>query len=565
MIVNAPFFRLLGYVLYVASNLISDGSDLLLLLPKIAGVVGPCILPVLRSIPVGMIVLCSGMGLDAQERLDVGIGSLAGSTITLLTLPWALSIYKGRVSIEDGIPQYTRTGRKMENTVLGVANSASVKCGGICVAVTSVSYLVLQVAAASFMGNKAEQPYAILGFFISVALFIGFMMSSQHRHSTEEQDYIVEVKRANVMINQIEKRYLSLTDALYYELRQYEYSSMKRDGYEAVSSANEFWTRLPTSVQGRVSTILKYFFRKVDTDAGARPQQRGALDFETISALFKTMSEPYKSRAEIADLFRKYDGNNDGILSVEEFIQGTVQYILNHNREVVHTELAMTSFSEAYNKNVKLDQSMHAVRIPSPSNNDDAQPSSSSSSSSSVYYLDDDDEIEDDDAMPENPPKFQVREQRNRVISRSVKATGFGLLLVIVFSNPMTGILHDLGRRFGINAFYVSFVLSPVAANASELAASFRVKKSSSSISMRLQSLQNAACMNNTFGLAILMGLVHFRRLAWHYGHGFALSVMAGQWMVAYFSAREYQTMATAVLVLAAYPGCLALVATLRV
>jgi len=39
--------HLAGYVLFVASNMISDGSELLLLVPSIAGLVGSCVLPVL--------------------------------------------------------------------------------------------------------------------------------------------------------------------------------------------------------------------------------------------------------------------------------------------------------------------------------------------------------------------------------------------------------------------------------------------------------------------------------------------------------------------------------------
>jgi hypothetical protein len=36
-----------GYILFVASNFISDGSELLLLVPSVAGLVGSCVLPVL--------------------------------------------------------------------------------------------------------------------------------------------------------------------------------------------------------------------------------------------------------------------------------------------------------------------------------------------------------------------------------------------------------------------------------------------------------------------------------------------------------------------------------------
>lgn len=68
--------------------MISDGSELLLLVPSLAGVVGSVVLPVLGAVPDGAIVLFSGMGDDAQSELSVGVGALAGSTIMLLTIPW---------------------------------------------------------------------------------------------------------------------------------------------------------------------------------------------------------------------------------------------------------------------------------------------------------------------------------------------------------------------------------------------------------------------------------------------------------------------------------------------
>lgn len=71
-----------------ASNMISDGSELLLLVPAVAGIVGSVVLPVLGAVPDGAIVLFSGMGDDAQNQLSVGVGALAGSTIMLLTIPW---------------------------------------------------------------------------------------------------------------------------------------------------------------------------------------------------------------------------------------------------------------------------------------------------------------------------------------------------------------------------------------------------------------------------------------------------------------------------------------------
>lgn len=74
-----------GYVLFCGSNMISDGSELLLFIPSIAGIVGSVVLPILGAVPDGAMILFSGLGPDAKEQVKVGVGALAGSTIMLLT------------------------------------------------------------------------------------------------------------------------------------------------------------------------------------------------------------------------------------------------------------------------------------------------------------------------------------------------------------------------------------------------------------------------------------------------------------------------------------------------
>lgn len=49
---------------------------------------------------------------------------------------------------------------------------------------------------------------------------------------------------------------------------------------------------------------------------------------------------------------------------------------------------------------------------------------------------------------------------------------GLGTLVVLVFSDAMVDVLSELADRIGISAFYVAFVLAPIASNASELIAS---------------------------------------------------------------------------------------------
>merc|ERR1719171_2270987 len=104
MVQCLTLFFMYGFVLFNASNMLSEGSEMLLLVPSIAGLVGSVVLPILGAVPDGAIMLFSGLGPDAQNQLQVGVGALAGSTIMLLTVPWSAAIFAGRVGVgPDGL------------------------------------------------------------------------------------------------------------------------------------------------------------------------------------------------------------------------------------------------------------------------------------------------------------------------------------------------------------------------------------------------------------------------------------------------------------------------------
>merc|ERR1712137_1314214 len=99
-----------GYVLFIASNLISDGSELCLLVPAYAPLVGSVILPILGAVPDGIMVMFSGLGPKdvLQEEISVGVGALAGSAVMLLTLPWTIGVVAGRVDYDGKRFNYKR-------------------------------------------------------------------------------------------------------------------------------------------------------------------------------------------------------------------------------------------------------------------------------------------------------------------------------------------------------------------------------------------------------------------------------------------------------------------------
>ena len=212
------FFLLLvyGYAIMFGARMISDGSELLLLVPSLAGVVGSIILPVLGAVPDGCIVLFSGLGPDAQNQLDVGVGALAGSTIMLLTIPWFLSIFGGRVNLAKGVPQYkaqpklTYVSFIHSLTNSGVVIDKSVRTGAIIMMGTSLTYLILQIPG-SLNKNKSvdqlshlERTFALIGLIISLLLFTFYLyhsyrVSLQDESVSHQQDIIDTELRKRIM------------------------------------------------------------------------------------------------------------------------------------------------------------------------------------------------------------------------------------------------------------------------------------------------------------------------------------------------------------------------------
>ena len=142
---------------------------------------------------------------------------------------------------------------------------------------------------------------------------------------------------------------------------------------------------------------------------------------------------------------------------------------------------------------------------------------------------------------------------------------GLGTLLVIVFSDPMVDVMSNVGTRLEVPPFYVAFCLAPLASNASELIASlaYAGKKSRKTITVALAALEGAACMNNTFCLAIFMGLIYFKQLAWKFTAE-TISILVVECLIAIIATFRTPRLYHAYIALALFPGSIALVAGLE-
>jgi len=168
-----------GFILFKASKCIADGSELLTMVMN-PGLIGGLVLPVMGAVPDGAIVLFSGLGPNAQEQLAVGVGTLAGSTIMLLTLPFAASIWLGRVDLSaDGsralyrqAPKLTRP--RSDVTGTGVQASADIPRAALLMLATALTYLLVQGPSWAREGVDTARGFALAGLVVSVLAFVAY-------------------------------------------------------------------------------------------------------------------------------------------------------------------------------------------------------------------------------------------------------------------------------------------------------------------------------------------------------------------------------------------------------
>ncbi|PIA58975.1 hypothetical protein AQUCO_00400083v1 [Aquilegia coerulea] len=121
---------------------------------------------------------------------------------------------------------------------------------------------------------------------------------------------------------------------------------------------------------------------------------------------------------------------------------------------------------------------------------------------------------------------FDEKEQRELNNLDSVKkwATPISLLLLGTFilslsSQPLVGSVQQFSKAAGIPSFFVSFVIIPLATNtrrAKSIIASANKKKRRMTF-LAFSEIYGSAFMNNILGLSLLLAIIYFRGLAWDF------------------------------------------------
>uniref|UniRef100_A0A7S0AGX5 EF-hand domain-containing protein n=1 Tax=Minutocellus polymorphus TaxID=265543 RepID=A0A7S0AGX5_9STRA len=537
-------FLTYGYVLFYSSNLIAEGSDLLLLIPSMAGLVGGLVLPILGAVPDGAIILFSGLGdiEQAQETLSVGVGALAGSIIMLLTVPWAFSVMSGRVDITaEGTLNYLgkpklSPNQDMRQTLFmtGVALNKEVQHGGIIMVLTTIPYFLIQVPALFLHGPaeevaEGEKYWALGGLVICLIGFVSYLVL-QLRISKKGTD---KLKRVAIMKKLLTDGKVSLSGALVDTVKmhggpQLGGSPSTSGGYQSLTdSSNGTKWYPPPETKEYLKEILNESFMKYDKD------KNSLLDKSECHVFLSDFHEDISDR-EVDTIFSRYDVDNSGAINEEEFL-GMVYHII-----LMQIEKEQGSESQII-------------------------PETGGAILNNMFEGGQEGQEEEEEEVPEDITSLPPHEQQRIIKKRAFIMLAIGTTLVLIFSDPMVDVMQEIASRAGLNSFYVAFVLAPLASNASEVIASqyYAAKKTRKTITVSLTALEGAASMNNTFCLSIFMGLVYFRGLAWQYTAE-TIAIVLVEVLMSVLVQRSKMSTFQGLLVLFIFPLSLVLVATLE-
>jgi Ca2+/Na+ antiporter len=506
--------------------------------PSLAGLVGSVVLPLLGAVPDGAIMLFSGLGdvEKAQETLSVGVGALAGSTIMLLTVPWGLCVLKGRVQFGriDNEPDYKAKDTSVSTlSTSGVALSSAINHGARIMMITTLPYFLIQVPAFFVTGTDRvtvsyqEHIWALCGFLLCSTFFIVYMFT-QIKDSNDEAH---KLKRMAVIKESLKKGAMSLRGALAREVTRASLNGdVANGGMNETSTLKGGTGTLTPEVTTMLKGVLGEAFKNYDLN------KSGFLTKDELGLVLADFHEAVPAH-ELDDVFNDIDKDGNGTICFDEFIVACYNIITGK-----FYDAPVVGDTPGKNRRASV---KHIV--------------------AGNMLNEGEDDGEEEEVIPEEFTSLSPDEQQSAIKRKAFAMLFVGTALVLLFSDPMVEVLSEVAKRANIPAFYVSFILAPLASNASEVIASqyYAAKKTRKTITVALTALEGAASMNNSFCLAIFMALIYFRGLAWQFSAE-TISIVLVQFVIGTLALKGHMTAFTGMMVLAMFPLSVVFVATLE-
>ncbi len=292
------------------------------------GIVGGILIPILGALPDAMMILMSGMGDgtvdEITEEIQVGLGTLAGSTTMLLCLAFAASVWLARRQLGGpemrALTRVKKVKRKTLNTLTGEVEvttvtvhvparpkefsltkvgatglSTSKKSAIICI-LSSATYLIIQLPALVYGRDEnaaaEEKTYALIGFIVSLVAFFSYLIYTYL--DKDAQEIVLEKQRALAEKFAVTRGFNNMRVLL---------NKSGGDGLDPFHDA-------------------QHLFEIFDVD------NSGAINFEEMSAGFKSLGYNFSDDDQCRAAFNTIDKNGDESITLLEFKHWIEDYLL---------------------------------------------------------------------------------------------------------------------------------------------------------------------------------------------------------------------------------------------
>mmetsp|Transcript_38807 Transcript_38807/g.91895 ORF Transcript_38807/g.91895 Transcript_38807/m.91895 type:complete len:533 (+) Transcript_38807:126-1724(+) len=452
-----------GFLLLKGAEYISEGSEHLLgvLSP---GVIGGLVLPVLGALPDTLIIIVAGLGdrETAQEEIAVGMGTLAGSTVMLLTIAWGGSVLLGHCDLDE-------QGR-MKNKTLTKPFDLK-ETGVTCDQPTSKSAILMAISCVLYFGIQGPALFGLYHSRVAASVGAGLCFLCLCAYCTYQ---LLEPEAQRKKIRAAQKHF----HKMYAVGKMAEFTRSFGGLLESDGSLN-------------LATCQK-LFDHFDTDSS------GTIEKAELHALLTGLAISSESLAmeDTAHWLDDFDLDKDGLIDSSEFVAGLKRWVA-EKRVVARQTAGMRPSSDGGHSQA----ASWLVSLPE-------EPLLGAADAGGDEEMEGEDE---DDAA--EPPTAQ------QIVTKAVALMAAGTLICGFFADPMVAAVNNFSTASGIPSFFVAFVVTPLASNSSELVSSlqFAARKRSKNISLTFSQVYGAVTMNNTLCLGVFLLVIAIQGLSWTY------------------------------------------------
>ncbi|CAH1444562.1 unnamed protein product [Lactuca virosa] len=488
---------------------------------------GASVFQLLDSLPDSLILLASGLSSSkekAQEYVVTGAGLLAGSSVMLLTLLWGVCFICGRTKF------YVKPGSKVKNKVMqlltgsGVVTDAETSYHAKVMFFSLIPFVVMllpSVFGLSYSGGGYRIVVLVSLCVAVVCLFSYFIYQLfDSRIQTRRLEYAEVERKVELQVPFYEVQALMLDREKHLMLRQKEMEKMMKypDASGKITmTRDEFYSTFEDWLD--VTRQLMDDPHSLDK-SGSEYNQVAELLLEDKNKLIELISimmerasgqkllkeDGGRDESAIARFYERIDTNHDGFITRDEL----KNFIMEMNYEEI---LMDDEIAEIIMRHLDIDGN----------GNIDKQ----EFQSGVTKWLKEMDHVASRNQKKQSRNKnlekdrYQ-REEAKAKANEKFKAIALliiGIFMLTVLAEPLVESVRKFSESIKIEAFYVSFILVPLATNARTAIAAIRAasQKRHLTTSLTFSEIYHKVFMNNILGFCVLVSVIYFRGLTWHF------------------------------------------------